>query len=338
MNPLIILKKTIVLLGELNNPPFFWYSLHHYLKKDVLLKTAKKIAKKNRESYLEEEKEYIIHTYDGSDQCVHPDTLSFDNKIWLVATPYPYGMEEYENPCIYFGAEIYSLNECSNNPIDLQQKHEIGFHLSDPCIFELEGNVICLYRENVRQNGKEKNIIKYKCMRENGVWSESKIVIKSDTDPLLSPAVYVEDNGICKYPIMVHVNRQKNSSRLVLTELNDDMTIVASRELNCTCIPDDYYVWHIAIAFYEGRKKGLIDETKYGLFLLRNSIQADDFKLCYASFVDDNTWEVKKEVEVPASIKQNILHPYKSCFIANTNEILFSYVDIKHRYRLTIIK
>lgn len=103
------------------------------------------------DSYQGDEHEFILHTYDGSDQAVHPDIIYFAGKYWLVVTPYPYGMEEYENPSLYCGTSINSLLSISQNPIDRQKRHEIGSHLSDPCIFEYNNELICVYRENMRK-------------------------------------------------------------------------------------------------------------------------------------------------------------------------------------------
>ena len=64
---------------------------------------AKSIARKNLRSFLAEEQEFYLETYDGSNQAVHPDVTYFNGEYWLAATPYPYGMEEYENPCLYRG-------------------------------------------------------------------------------------------------------------------------------------------------------------------------------------------------------------------------------------------
>lgn len=97
-----MIKKLVNFALRIFNPPFFRYSVYHNLRKDVSKEVACKIWKKNKKQYLAEERDFVVDSYDGSNQWVHPDVSFFDGLYWFVATPYPYGMEEYENPCVYF--------------------------------------------------------------------------------------------------------------------------------------------------------------------------------------------------------------------------------------------
>lgn len=330
------LKKIFYLLWELKNPAFFLYLLFHYLRRNVPKHLATRIRNHNQASYSEEDREFIVSTYDGSNQSVHPDFVYFNDIYWLVITPYPYGMEEYENPCVYYGGDLDSLSAISGNPIAMQIKQEIGFHLSDPCIFEYKDILMCGLRENTRNNGVETSYIHIKCMNKNGEWGKAKEIVRSEDDPLLSPAFYVIKSKEAETLYMIHVNRIQNDSNLILTQLDNKLDINDTYTLKCINIPMDYYIWHISISFKDGDKLGDIGDTIYGLFLLRSKVKKRDFKL-YFSKMKENIWIIENEVIVPQNIASQQLHPYKSCFIPKSNRILYSYIDKKHRYRMTVV-
>lgn len=50
-----------------------------------------------------------LPTCDGSGQACHPTTAVFCGKTYLACTPYPYGVEFYENPCLYVWGEDSAL-------------------------------------------------------------------------------------------------------------------------------------------------------------------------------------------------------------------------------------
>lgn len=329
------IDRTIMLTKELRNPPLFLYLVHHYLRKDMPALVAKYIAKKNMDDYGDNN--IVFPTYDGSNQIVHPDLLFHDCRYWFVGTPYPYGMEEYENPCVYSGIDINNLSTLSN-PIDRQQKHDIGFHLSDPCLFVAKGDLYCGYRENIRVEGVEKNIIYIKKYLSNNQWTERKMIIDSFDDPLLSPAFFCIENKGMDEMFMVHVNRRGNDSKLVETKFSNDFEVIEQKPLVCVGVPKDYHIWHIAVSFENGQKTGDRGQKFKGLFLLKNSQNGNDFQLYSANKEPESNWTITKKIEPPSFICKEELHPYKSCFIPNTNNILYSYIDKKKRYRLEIIK
>ena len=336
VNPIAVIKKIGFMFGKISNPPFFLYLIFHYIKKDIPYCIAQRIFRRNMHAYLKADNDLLVQTYDGSNQPVHPDMVFVDNRYWLVVTPYPYGMEEYENPSVYFGDIIESLKSGCNNPIDKQKKHEIGYHLSDPCIFEINEKLICAYRENTRDDGMELSTIKYKEMKDRD-WNSAGIIIQSTEDQLLSPAFYVS-NDDCKATIhMLHVRLIGNGSMIVHSKLNEQLDIIESQFQSCYSMPNEYYIWHIGVTYEHGSKTGRSNDKLYGLFLMRNKLKPDVFRLYYSELIDDNTWECLKEINVPDNIERIQLHPYKSCFIPNSNAVLYSYVDKHNRYRMTKI-
>ena len=58
--------------------------------------------------------------------------------------------------------EEYVTKSIMDNPIAKQRKHKIGCHLSDPCFFCDNENLMLLYRESERVKNKERNTLYFK--------------------------------------------------------------------------------------------------------------------------------------------------------------------------------
>lgn len=328
------MKKIESLLLTANNPPYFWYRINHYLNKRVRVARAEAIAQKNALEYSQSGVNlFKVKTYDGSDQCVHPDIIFWNSKYWMVVTPYPYGMEEYENPCIYLGENLDSMEPYFDNPLDAQGDVKYGNHLSDPCLYSNKNHLYCFYRKTTKYNGVICNSIWFRYCDSNMKWSEPKCVISSHTEGLLSPAVYSDDDGSC---YMLYVNRTKTGSDLIRVKLDGNMCYHSKVTVKCNGIPQGYYVWHIGIS----HKDFQTDSSKYnieGLFLLRNMKDSSKFELYYAhNDKQDTEWFIKSKCIIPTAVQELMFIPYKSCFVPLSNKILFGYRDLKSRYCLCV--
>ena len=112
---------------SIKNPPYFIYHTFHYLNIFVPKVIASIVWNLNKRT-CQACNDIIIRTYDGSNQVVHPDATCYNGELWFIATPYPYGMEEYENPCTYKGLNIQMLMP-ETTPVKKQKVHRKGFHL-----------------------------------------------------------------------------------------------------------------------------------------------------------------------------------------------------------------
>ena len=323
-------KRLLSLVKAIRNPPFFLYRLFHYLRIFVPRPISTLIASCNINDYKNGRKnEIIISTYDGSCQAVHPDIIMINNGYWLCITPYPYGMEEYENPCVCKFDKLSNQIDCSNSPIAWPKKHSYGFHLSDPCIFFDGKDIGCLFRDTWRANGQSFNAL---CLSyyDKHEWSEPIMLLSSTYDPLLSPALLIDDNGY--YLIYTALNNNK----LLLREFKKDCQLVRSLEITCDGLPQGYSVWHISIVFNNNLDKLWCGNSSLlGVFLLRNGAE---FKLYLASALDSRSnWSIDREVVLPDWFKTDVKIVYKSCFIPNTKELLVSFRDKYDRYRFCIV-
>lgn len=325
------------LLGTITNPSYFTYRLFHYLNKDVPYKIAKRIYLKNLKEYKAFQfNEFLLETFDGSGQAVHPDIAYFENQYWLTVTPYPYGMEEYENPCIYQGDDLKNLR-CPQSPIAVQHKHIQGIHLSDPCFAVKDNNIFCYYRESERKENTEENTIwSLQFSRSERKWGKPVLLLDSVDDKILSPAMIHNDEGEL---IIYFVSTLNNKYTLVSTKSSgviNDLT-----EYVIEGMPEGYDLWHIGIKKIRDIYKTNNDSNGLvGLFLMKSTYEIGRMKLFEASNNGVETiWHITKEVEMPIEIREVIKFPYKSCYIPQgEGSILLSFRDMKNRNRLCIIK
>lgn len=329
------MHKVSTLIKKIRNFPSFIYQVHHYLKISVPFWIARIIQEKNTRDLLGEE-EIVLLTYDGSNQACHPDIVHTMGKIWLAFTPYPYGKDEYENPCVYFGSNLSDiLNNC-HAPIDEIKYRQFGYHLSDPCIVDNQKSAICFYRESKRKApGMEVNTLYYKILDvETGTWGDAVKINSDSNHQYLSPAIICQDKELLCYYAEWHTNGSGLYLGRIENNLLKDETIV-----DIDGVPDGFGIWHMTIQYAESMSKNAIGKEKLiGLFLLRCYDDLDKFKLVVAySQGKGKKWFTDDEVIIPEKIKKIMKHPYKSCFYMNSNQILLSFVDHKDRYRLALI-
>ncbi len=330
------LGKIWILLKTITNPSFFIYRIFHYLNKDVPYGIARCIYRKNLVEYNKDQiEEFLLDTYDGSGQVVHPDMAYFDNQYWLTVTPYPYGMEEYENPCIYHGENFLSL-KCPIGPIAVQHKHTQGVHLSDPCFAVKGRNLFCYYRESERKGNIERNTI-YGLQYSNTEkkWGAPSLLLHSEDDKILSPAMIFDDEGELS---IYYVSTLNNKYTLVSTRSNGDKTDII--EYKIEGMPIEYDLWHIGISKLIDIKSETSNKRSLaGLFLMRSKKKGGGMKL-YETYNNgaDAVWHIVREIVMPYSINDIIAFPYKSCFIPRKNgAVLLSFRDKKSRNRMIVI-
>lgn len=321
------IKSLFTFVISIFNRPLFYYRFHHYINVPVTENKADKFRKKNRHFYRHSDISFFdISTYDGSWQAVHPHCLFYCEKTWLVLTPYPYGMEEYENPCLYFGISIDNLNEYPGNPIAFQKERIQGTHLSDPVLFSFDDKLYCCYRSTEKKElNVVENVILYKeivCDENTIHLSDEKKIISSLDNQLLSPGFFNYGENL----FLIFPDYFNCCDSLLVYKLNNSLIPTAMSIMKCKNIPNGYGIWHIDVKN--------ADNQIIGLFLLREKKKGKDFKLyfAYLSNFDDGIWELGREIIVPKNIERIKMHVYKSTFIPNTKDILLSIKDKKSRY------
>ena len=103
-------------------------------------------------------KPLIIPTYDKSNQVVHPSVIDFYTehglqqwggyRFWMVATPYPYSNDFYENPCVYTSSDgvNWFVPHKIINPIDQAPGGlKMGFNNDPDMIYDPDADEIRVY-------------------------------------------------------------------------------------------------------------------------------------------------------------------------------------------------
>lgn len=310
--------KIIKICGNIKNPKKFIYLIFHYLEKKVPYNLSKIIAKKNI-LYAET---ITIHTEDCSNQVVHPDIIEYAGKYVMVCTPYPYGMEEYENPSIYYGDDIKNMKSIACNPIDCIEKQKLGHYLSDPCLFVRDDKLVCLYRRTKRIGNNYTNELLVKEAIDINRWSDATVITNNSEESLISPAVVSISS--CNYIFYVNINC--DACNLVKAILTNDYKIEDRIVVNVVGLEKDYYVWHLG-----AEKKCISDRYIKMLILARKE---NTFRLYIGVYDNEsNILNIKREINQEV---RDIKNYYKSCFIPNTDSLLISYKDKKDVYRIKI--
>lgn len=322
-----IIKKGVEMLSIADNPPFFRYRLNHYLKKPVALKKAKVWSKRNKKYYESKGIDVIwFETYDGSDQICHPNITFWHDNYWMVATPYPYGMEEYENPSIFYGKEFTGMIPFHSNPIAYPSKKGYGSHLSDPCLFSDDDYLYCFYRDTINCGKEIENRICYKKLDGNDFTPE-KVLLSSFDDGLLSPAVLCIEN--VKY--LFYVSNIQGELSLVMANISDDMVIDDSSKKLILSKDDEWNIWHFDA---KSTKDGIVF-----LLLQRSKMDKKKFKLQKGTFnLVSQSVALGGDIVIPDEIKEVMAFLYKSCIIPDSKKILLSFRDINNVYVTKVIE
>ena len=287
-----------------------------------------------------------IETYDGSNQCVHPDVDVLPNKDYmaLVCTPYPYNTEVYENPCLYILPRLMadyggcvSQKRCApiGNPIDKRHGTSLGEHMSDPAIIVYDDKIHIFYRDVELHSGVIQDILYEQVYSVNNLSLLSKKVVRRTSNIYVSPT-YVVD--CCGKMWEYSVHYIQNDSVLVCSYSEIGKSIwnefenqtVVGKEL------DRFYVWHISVAYKDTRSKRCGREDKQdliALFTMRNKSNRDEYILMTACYLN-NAWKLQNKIEMPSVFRKKLYTPYKSCFVEGSNNIMISTYSKKKRWKI----
>ncbi len=281
-----------------------------------------------------------LATYDGSNQAVHPDIdILTEDKMIFVCTPYPYNTEVYENPCVYTamrtkdGKSInIKLREMLGNPIDKRHGSQAGEHMSDPAVLIFGGKIYVYYRDAELYDGIMWDMLYEQIFDATSFALLSKKLVRRSTNTYVSPTFLYDKGEVVCYA----VHYAENDSELVISRKDEDeeqwgevlVQPVEGELLNY------YYVWHISIAYKEGRRKHNDDGMTelIGLFTMRSREDYDKYILVYAIY-GDCKWVLEKEITLPEIFVKKGYTPYKSCFVPDSKQIIVSAYDRKKRWK-----
>lgn len=110
-----------------------------------------------------------LKTYDGSHQAVHPSVCAFRGALYMACTPYPYGNEWYENPCVY-RMENGQWQALPNFPQITPDRMGVE-HYSDPVLFTDGETLTLLFRKCERRSSGKVDLLLTSVSTDGNVFS-----------------------------------------------------------------------------------------------------------------------------------------------------------------------
>lgn len=348
------MRILVGLFNRVKNPHESIYLLFYRFGREVSAHLSRLIAKRNEKSVNRNSKykPLYIQTYDGSGQVVHPDIIHWSNQNWLVCTPYPYAIELNENPCIYNNTEAkeWVVPKGGGNPLAYPQKRGIGNHISDPCIVAFDSQLHVYYRDTYTDDKKKIQYLKRLSSSDGIRWSIPVVVMQSDTDSLISPAVLTCGDHF----FMFHVRLDNPwGGTIVLCKSSGGIIWGGEEEVQVENIPEGMIIWHISIMTKDGYGKAIelndnsdtVKQSDYdacgdllGLFLLRGLNTKDVYRLYWATAQGTGLhWQIAEELSIPTALQEQIDIFYKSAVLPETGDVLLSGSDNKGRWYLYLI-
>ncbi|MDU7339180.1 MAG: hypothetical protein E7L17_13830 [Clostridium sp.] len=221
-----------------------------------------------------------VPTYDGYNQSTHPKILYFPKRwngyeYWMSITPYPFGNDDYENPCIVASNDGKTWvtpaglkNPISGIPSDVKQ----GAHYSDSHLV-MTGDVMEMWYRYNKGNPKTKRPDSsmdyyYRTISSNGLdWSVPQLMQQSKAG-ILSLAVNHENN---QYQFWYTTSQKK-----LMHATSIDGTAWTDTK-QCTIeLPVGYLPWHQDVIHYQGTyyllQTGIMQKNySFALFLSKST-------------------------------------------------------------------
>ena len=274
-----------------------------------------------------------VKSYEGSDQVVHPDFLHWNDKIWMVCTPYPYGYNRCENPSVYVGNDVFSLIPACKNPIDLPSSKSRGSILSDPCFFTRNNKLFICYRERIQNKEYVEYILHTQCSVDGTKWTDKKAIkstVTADKDPLISPAVIQYNDKYYLY----HVRAKGLGGDIVLSSLVEDREAEEIKVLNCSGLPEGFVIWHIGLHSDSYSKFASDGNEILGLFTVRNGVESRVYKAHQDNPTGD--WIIDEQIDIPDTVRKDCREVYK-CSYTPDGRVALSFFDKKNRLVITVV-
>lgn len=290
---------------------YYFYKILYKFKLTVPKFIARYVASHLVEFNLDNE--IRICTSDLSKQVVHPDYIKFNGENILSITPYPFGIDVYENPELYI--EKDGIFKAMDGFLKFKPQSVGVDHYSDPVMFVSEGKIhICLRWTNKVEKLNRLYITSSKDLK---TWKTPKLVLEEHEDFLMSPAISVMNDFYKMYT----VDYNENDNIMKLRTSSNYIDWSEAKDVKVRNLPSNFRLWHIAIDH---------DNSEKGIFLIKNET---DHKLMFSSKINDLEWVVQNEVILPENLKKEIQIVYKACFYT-VNIILISAMFKDYSWRI----
>lgn len=304
----------------MRNSSFIYFLYRGLNKFDIYLpKPLAKLFAIHPRDFTDSHTKWIkLDTYDGSGQVVHPDVVSTMNfagyKYWMAVTPYPFGVDHFENPSIYKSRDGVNWYSAGNNPIAFPTQRKKA-HLSDPdLIYEEKTKQLRLfYRETKVVNQRVVNSIYTNTSTDGLQWTSPMLILTSNEDSCLSPsAVTYGETVDVFYVSTLNNGYELRKKRFIYGQAN----VCEDRVCRINNIPLNRFLWHIDVIRF--------NEIILGVFVFANAPGGSSSKIYLGISMDYGiTWKIKNDeiIEQETAIKfKNI---YRGCLVPTDENKVF---------------
>lgn len=252
-------------------------------------------------------------TYDKSAQIVHPDIIQWKGRYWLAVTPYPFGLDTYENPCLFVSDDTRSWEEVSPefNPVFIPEGRP-STHLSDPWFFIEEDKLVLGFRWTHKKSPRSENRLYRTSSTDGKQWSPIVEIVHSTECSFLSPAVINYKGGLH----LLWADLTDSGSVLRSSILPEEGSALESETIvKIASMPEGMMLWHLSAM--SSSLQSSSSQQYEGLFLLRseerNSNNHFDYQL--VKVVAENPldhWDIVGTLSIPLTLEELALYPYKA--------------------------
>jgi hypothetical protein len=208
-----------------------------------------------------------LTTPDGSGQAVHPDVIRLDApfcgfQYWMAYTPYPFGDERLENPCVRASTDglIWEAMPGCPDPMFAAPEGAKDHHADTELIFR-NGRLVMLFMTTTV--GEASATISYTETCDVVAWSDPKAICQDDW--IVSPCVVAADNnGVCTlWYVQCHADAPKPVSTL-FRRVGADLDMLGDAQ-PCTLAIPGHILWHIDIIAAGSGFEALVTAFPIGL-------------------------------------------------------------------------
>lgn len=307
------------IIRNLKNPRRSAYMAGCVIKKALPIPLTKLLAFGNRPSI---QGAVDIPTYDGSRQACHPTTAVFHGNTYLACTPYPYGVEYYENPSLYVRKRDSRRWRPVPGLFPLVRPSGLGFeHYSDPCLFRWDRELVLLFRKCERHSSGKVELLYITSSADGETWSTPRLLAQGGEDAFICPSVAGK--------AMFCVEQDESGTRVVRYAL-DTLDGLGERAVcGIEGLDQKFFVWHIDCATHlDGAVQGLFMLQKKSTFPIQSKLALFRWK------PEGNLWRLERELPLTEDERNAVAFIYKSCFTEDPGLILCSACDRKDRWFL----
>ena len=189
----------------------------------------------------------LISTPDGSGQMAHPDVVhvpsGFAGFTYLMAcTPYPFGADRFENPCLRVSNDGVRWQPLAGAPDPLvPAPADPSRHWSDPDLTVVDGVLHLVFRGCERGQPAAEFLVT--TSRDGTEWTEPTVFHEGDR--MVSPALVHHDGHWSMWHVEADSRPAELGSRLVRTQGRDLMAL--GEPTTCSIDIPGHRLWHVDV-------------------------------------------------------------------------------------------